>query len=326
MDKQDLKDLTHPITRDLEAFEKKLRRHLSADSRLINSVIDHILASRGKRLRPALLFLSSRSGGYYSSKLSEAALVIELIHTATLLHDDVVDESDLRRGRDTVNRRWNNLVSVLMGDFLFSRAFVTMVNIGSPEINESICRATERVSFGELRQIEESANYDLDEGQYIRIIADKTAALFASACEVGPLLGKASAKTVHRFNNFGENIGIAFQIADDLLDFVGNTEKTGKHTGSDLIQGKVTLPLIHSLSRSSGRVRAEITGLLSNGIDRRGASRVVRFVKEQGGIDYAYDVARAYSSRAAEFFDSMSDNIYGRTLQNLIEFTVSRDN
>jgi octaprenyl-diphosphate synthase len=326
MTKLDLNEMTRPITRDLEAFDRKLNQHLSADSALINSVIKHIMSSRGKRLRPALVFLSSRSGGHYSPKLVDAALAIELIHTATLLHDDVVDESDIRRGQHTVNHRWNNLVSVLMGDFLFSRAFVIMVKTGSPDVIESISRATARVSFGELRQIEECANYDLPENEYIKIISDKTAALFATACEAGPILKKASPGEIKKYREFGENVGIAFQIADDLLDFVGVSRKTGKQTGSDLIQGKVTLPLIYSLARSSKKVRTEIAGLLDNGINKNGVKRVLNYVTEQGGIDYAYDIARNYSDRAAAVFNGMKNNIYRRTLENILEFTVSRDN
>lgn len=326
MTKIDLQELTKPIAGDLEAFDKKLNKYLSADSALINTVIRHIMASRGKRLRPALLFLSSRSGGYYSAKLVEAALAIELIHTATLLHDDVVDESDIRRGQETVNHQWNNLVSVLMGDFLFSRAFVIMVNTGSSEVVKSISQATARVSFGELRQIEESANYDLCESDYVKIISDKTAALFATACEVGPIMKKAPASEIKKFRAFGENIGIAFQIADDLLDFVGVRRIIGKQTGSDLMQGKVTLPLIYSLSKSSKKVQAEIAGLLDNGINKSGVKRVLKYVTEQGGIDYAYDIARSYSDRAAAVFDSMKNNIYRRTLRDILEFTVSRDN
>lgn len=321
-----LQELTQPITGDLQAFDSRLKEYLRADSALINAVLRHIMATRGKRLRPAILFLTARGAGYYSPRLVEAALAIELIHTATLLHDDVVDESDFRRGQHTVNHRWNNLVSVLMGDFLFSRAFVVMVKTGSSAVIKSISEATQRVSFGELRQIEECANYDLAEAEYIKIISDKTAALFSTACEIGPILKKASAGTRRKFREFGENVGIAFQITDDLLDFVGNSDKTGKDTGSDLMQGKVTLPLIYSIQRSSKKVRAEIVDVLNNGINRRGINRILRFVTEQGGIDYAYDIARKYSERAGELIDGMKNNVYRRTLENILQFTVDREN
>lgn len=326
MTKTDLKDLVKPVTKDLEAFDRKQNKFLVAKSQLITAVVRHIMASRGKRLRPALLFLSSRGGGFYSPKVIDAALSIELIHIATLLHDDVVDESDIRRGQDTVNYRWNNLVSVLMGDFLFSKAFRIMVSTGSQALITAVSRATERVSFGELRQIEETANYRLPQDEYIKIISDKTASLFAVACEAGPILKKASATKRKKFREFGENIGIAFQIADDLLDYVGDSDKTGKPPGGDLIQGKMTLPLIYSLERTSQKARREIINILDNGINKRGINRVFKFINEQGGIEYAYSIARSYSERAADILSILKDSIYSQKLKDLLYFTVSRDN
>jgi octaprenyl-diphosphate synthase len=326
MTRVNLKELIRPVSKDLETFDKKQDEYLVADSTLINTVVKHIMTSRGKRLRPALLFLSSRSGGVYTQKLVDAALSIELIHTATLLHDDVIDESKIRRGQETVNYRWGNLVSVLMGDYLFSKASRVMVSTGSRKLINSISVATERVSFGELRQIEEMSNYGLDEKEYIKIISDKTASLFAVACEAGPILKKSSYQKRRRFRDFGENIGIAFQIADDLLDYIGDSEKTGKRLGSDLIQGKVTLPLIYSLSKSSRKARLEIVDLLNNGANKQGVSRVIKFITEQGGIDYAYSIARSYSNRAADIFGILNDSVYSRTLRELLGFTVSRDN
>jgi len=264
-----LQELIRPISSDLEAFDRKLNQYLSADSALINAVIEHIMASRGKRLRPAMLFLTARSGGYHSPRLVEAALAIELIHTATLLHDDVVDEADFRRGRLTVNHQWNNLVSVLMGDFLFSRAFVVMLKTGSSEVIRSINAATERVSFGELRQIEKAPIMI-----WAKRITSRSFRIRPLPClPPRPKPGRYSKKPPpgnEANTGFRRERRIAFQIADDLLDFVGNSDKTGKNTGADLIQGKVTLPLIHSLARSSKKVRAEITSIMSNGINRRG--------------------------------------------------------
>jgi octaprenyl-diphosphate synthase len=326
MTRVNLEKLIRPVSKDLETFDKKQGEYLVADSALINAVVKHIMTSRGKRLRPALLFLSSRSGGAYTPKLVDAALSIELIHIATLLHDDVIDESEIRRGQKTVNYRWGNLVAVLMGDYLFSKASSIMVSTGSRELINSISVATERVSFGELRQIEEMSNYNLGEEEYIKIISDKTASLFAVACEAGPILKKVSHQKRRRFRDFGENIGIAFQIADDLLDYIGDSEKTGKRPGSDLTQGKMTLPLIYSLSKSSRKVRLEIADLLNNGANKQGASRVIEFITEQGGIDYAYSIARSYSNRAADIFGILNDSVYSRTLRELLGFTVSRDN
>lgn len=318
--------ITEPISKDLRTFDRKLSKYLQSGSPLINAVARHILSSKGKRLRPALLLLAARSGGYYTPKLIETAASIELIHTATLLHDDVVDGSSLRRGQNTVNSVWTNLVSVLMGDFLFSRAFHVLIVVESADLTRSISAATERVSYGELRQTEELANYALTEKEYLRIVADKTASLFAVCCEAGPILKKASSARRKQFREFGENVGIAFQITDDLLDCIGVTEKTGKRPGSDLIHGQVTLPLIYSLKRSSQKVRREMVKYLSKGIGERGVHHVLKFVTEQGGIDYAYDVARVYCDRAMDMIDSLRDTAYSRALYELVRFTVSRDN
>jgi octaprenyl-diphosphate synthase len=326
MTSANLQEMIQPVSRDLIAFNQRLNKFLSADSKMISGIIKHIMSARGKRLRPVILFLSARGSGYTSPKIIDAALAIELIHTATLLHDDVIDESDIRRGQDSINHRWTNLISVLMGDFLFSRAFRILVDTKSQELIQSISYATERVSYGELRQVEEVANYELNEKDYLKIISDKTASLFATACEAGPILKKADRRDRKRFYNFGENIGIAFQIADDLLDYVGDTRKIGKSVGADLIQGKVTLPLIYALSNSSTKTRREITKSLNDGIKKRGINKILQFVTEQGGIDYAYRAAHKFSQRAGNFCDKMKNNIYRRTLRQILDFTVARDN
>lgn len=326
MTRTELKGLTSPVAKDLAAFDRRLGKYLQVDSAMINAIIRHLMGSPGKRLRPVILFLSARAGGYSSPKLIESALAIELMHTATLLHDDVIDESEIRRGRDTVNHRWSNLISVLMGDFLFSRSFQLLVATHSPELIRAMSIATERVSYGELRQIEEVANYELSETEYVKIISDKTASLFSMACETGPILKIASNSERKRFRDFGEYLGIAFQIADDLLDYVGDKKKIGKQPGSDLLQGKVTLPLIHALASSSKPSRAEVTRIISNGFDQRGVERVLAFVTDQGGIEYAYGRALHYSERAGSLIEKLNVSPYTRAMQKILQFTVSRDN
>lgn len=321
----DMQTLFRPIRPDLEAFDRRMTQCLRSDSTLISAVARHILASRGKRLRPALMFLLARSSGQYSRLLLDVAQAIELIHTATLLHDDVVDESDFRRGQDTVNARWTNLVSVLMGDFLFTRAFRVLVETDSPDLIKAISAATQRVSYGELRQIEEVANYNLSEAEYIRIISDKTASLFSISCESGAILKKAPPTARKRFRDLGENVGIAFQIADDLLDYVGKSDTIGKPPGADLQQGKVTIPLIYALSRVSRKTRAEMMRLLARPIKKSAANRILAFVFEQGGIEYGYRTARGYADRAAAVVASFPRNKYSLALQGLVEFSVLRN-
>jgi len=318
-------EYTRPVKTDLEEFDKKLSDFLRGDSPLIASIARHLLRARGKRIRPAFLFLASRASDNFTPYSVEASLSIELIHTATLLHDDVVDESDLRRGQNTVNKQWTNLISVLMGDYLFAKAFRIMVESNSIELMQAISRATERVSVGELRQIEETGNYDLSEDEYVSIIADKTASLFSVSCEAAPILGKRASLERKRFAEFGEKVGIAFQIADDLLDFVGELEQTGKEPGNDVMTGKITLPLIYALKKSGKSTRKEmIEQLGTNHNEKASFEKIFEFVNETGGIDYAYKRADELSRQGLEAISSMNESVFQQSLNDMVQFTIKR--
>ena len=221
-------EYTKPVSADLERFDKRLSDYLRGDSPLISSIARHLLRSRGKRIRPAFLFLTSRASDNYSEFSVEASLAIELIHTATLLHDDVVDESDLRRGQSSINKQWTNLISVLMGDYLFAKAFRIMVESESVQLMRAISKATERVSVGELRQIEETGNYDISKDEYVSIIADKTASLFSVSCETGPILNNVTEKELNKVKAYikgGTLLGLEntsnrmIRIANSMLYF-----------------------------------------------------------------------------------------------------------
>lgn len=324
LDNNELAELTAPVRADLEAFDRRLSDILRGDSPLITSLARHLLRSRGKRMRPSILFLSSRAADNFSEHSVDASLAIELIHTATLLHDDVVDDADLRRGQETVNAKWTNLISVLMGDYLFAKAFRLMVSTGCLPLVEAISSATERVSVGELRQIEETGNYSLSEDEYLDIIADKTASLFAVACETGPILGGRDELMRQRLAEFGEKIGVAFQITDDLLDFVGDPESTGKEPGKDVLNGKITLPLIHSLKRVGESARREITGYLKHGDDPDNFRKVYAFVSENGGIEYAYRRAEELSEQALESVAALGNSVYADSLTSMVRYTTAR--
>ncbi len=323
LDLSKMNEYTGPIQADLDQFESKLNDHLQGDSPLITSIARHLLKTRGKRIRPVFLFLASRASDNFTQYSVDASLAIELIHTATLLHDDVVDESELRRGRQTVNAQWTNLISVLMGDYLFAKAFKIMVEANSLDLMKAISTATERVAVGELRQIEETGNYDLSEDEYLSIIADKTASLFSVSCEAGPILKNRVTKERARFADFGEKIGTAFQMADDLLDYVGDAETTGKEPGNDVLTGKVTLPLIFSLKKAGNASRNEMLKHLK---DRKENSfeKIFTFVTETGGIDYTYRKAHELSQRGLESISSVSDSIYFERLQDMVTFTTAR--
>jgi octaprenyl-diphosphate synthase len=325
LDTNKLLEYTEPIRADLDEFDSRLGDYLRGDSPLISSIARHLMRSRGKRIRPAFLFLSSRAGGHFTPHAVNTSLAIELIHTATLLHDDVVDESELRRGQETVNAQWTNLISVLMGDYLFAKAFRILVEARSIDLMDAVARATERVSVGELRQIEETGNYDLSEEEYLTIIADKTASLFAVACESGPILDGGKTQERQRFARFGEKVGTAFQIADDLLDFVGDAELTGKEPGNDVITGKITLPLIYSLSKVGKASRREMVSHFSKA-NTEGISfeKVYGFVAENGGIDYAYQRASQLGHQGIEAISKVHDSVYYERLVDLVEFATRR--
>jgi len=321
-----LKPLFDTVRKDLDKFDSLLERDLYADSDLVQNIIDHLLEKRGKRLRPTFLFLTARCCGMTHRKMVEAALSIELIHTATLLHDDVVDQADRRRGQSTVNAEWTNTISVLMGDFLFAKAFRLLVSTKCPKLIERVAETTEIVSVGELRQIEECGNFDLSEDTYLDIIAAKTASLFATSAAAGPLLNKSTSREVSRLAEFGKKVGISFQIADDLLDLVGDVKKTGKEVGNDLVQGKATLPLIHALRTSSRKVRDEITAILSNGSRPSHYRKVVDFIGNSGGIEYARASAARFGEEALKLIHRYGKSRYYNAIEEVVNFTVNREN
>jgi len=324
LDSNSLELFTRPVQSDLATFDSKLNDYLRGDSPLISSIARHLLRSRGKRIRPAFLFLASRAADNFNEHSIDASLAIELIHTATLLHDDVVDESMLRRGDETVNYKWNNLISVLMGDYIFAKAFRIMVDTGSMEIVDAVSRATERVSIGELRQIEETGNYSLSEEEYLEIIADKTASLFAVSCETAPILANKGKDERKKLATFGENIGTAFQITDDLLDFVGDANQTGKEPGNDLMNGRVTLPLIHSLRQVNEASSREIIGNLKSGRPDDYFEKIQNFVNENGGVDYAYRRADQLAEQSLEQITALEGSIYYTSLTEMVHFTTAR--
>ncbi len=318
-------EFTEPVADDLQRFDDQLNGYLRGDSPLITSVARHLLKARGKRIRPVFVFLAARATGNESEHLVDAALAIELIHTATLLHDDVVDESEMRRGVETVNARWNNLVSVLMGDYLFAKAFRIMVDTKTMDLVASICRATERVSVGELRQIEEISNYQLTEENYLDVIADKTASLFAVSCEAGAILNGRSMRDRERLAVFGESIGVAFQITDDLLDLIGDRAVTGKDPGNDLLNGKVTLPLIHALRNAKPTDSERIITAIKERPGAETFATVRKFIEQHGGIEYAYEKAESLCREGLNELGEVADSVYLQSLVEMVRFTTQRN-
>ncbi len=320
-----LNHILAPIQDELAAFEERFKKVLSGESRFILEISQHLLNNHGKRLRPACVLLVSKTYAEQTQRGVETAVALELIHTATLLHDDVIDESPTRRGEMTASHKWSNSVSVLMGDYLFAKAFKILVGIASPPIMQTISQATERVSLGQLNEIKEFKNFSLGEKEYFKIIADKTASLFSAACEAGCILNQKDEKKFLGFRNFGENFGMAFQIVDDLLDFVGQKHKTGKEIGTDLREGKVTLPLIYSLKQETAEKRKEMVQYLQNGFIESDFEKIVGFIQEKGGTNYSLKKANQFGEKALEYLTFLPDSVYRQALRDLVRFVVNRE-
>jgi len=318
----DFTKILDPISNQLDKFEKEFKRELETDSLIIKSVTEHLFGSVGKRLRPALIFLTS---GDFNDVSRYSSLAVEFIHTATLLHDDVVDESNTRRGLETVNHKWDNLVSVLMGDYFFAKAFNMLVKTGSSEIMASFSKATERVSIGELNQVFYTGNFDITEESYLNVIADKTASLFACSAEAGALCSGKNGEISEGLRKFGENVGMAFQITDDLLDLVGEAKKTGKTLGSDIREGWVTLPLIHALKNDNGNSKKKFKKVLGNNVGQSDINDVVEFVRDNGGIEYAEQKAKEYVQNAVEIINSLDGLPLKPVLEEFANLAAARD-
>jgi octaprenyl-diphosphate synthase len=311
------------IARDMEAVDAVIRHRLDSDVALVRQVAEYIVGSGGKRLRPVLLLLSAGACGYRGAGHHVLAAVVEFIHTATLLHDDVVDQSELRRGRRTANAVFGNAASVLVGDFLYSRAFQMMVGIRDMRVMEVLADATNTIAEGEVLQLLNVRNIDVSEAAYLDVIRRKTAKLFEAAGRLGAILGKASADVEEGFAAYGAHLGTAFQLVDDVLDYSGDVGATGKNLGDDLNEGKLTLPLLHVLHRGSAEQAALVRAAIEHG-GREGFAAVLEAIRATGALDRARAAARAEAQAACEAIACVRDSNYRRSLLDLATFAVER--
>ena len=309
---------------DMAAVDALIRRRLASDVVLINQVAEYIIGAGGKRLRPMLLLLGAGALGHRGPDAHQLAAVVEFIHTATLLHDDVVDESELRRGRKTANAVWGNAASVLVGDFLYSRSFQLMVELQRPEVMRILADTTNRIAEGEVLQLLHVRNPDTDEAAYLGVIERKTAVLFAAATRLGALLAGANAATCDALHDYGLNLGYAFQIADDVLDYASDAATMGKNLGDDLAEGKATLPLIHAMARSDASTRARLRQIVELG-DTSGLPDALAAIRACGSLDYSRQCARAYAETAERALDNLEDNDHVAALRGLARYAVDRD-
>ncbi len=313
------------IDAELKNVEQQFRKDLASDVNLIRKVGEYLLSSGGKRIRPALLILSAKLCGYEGKRHISLASVIEFIHTATLLHDDVVDNASLRRGIASANILWGNEASVLVGDYLFSKSFSIIVEDGDLGILKIISGATTRIAEGEVMQLASMSDPGITERKYIEVVKSKTAVLLATACQVGAMLGKASGELESALRDFGMDLGIAFQLIDDTLDYVSSEEKFGKSIGHDLEEGKVTLPLIHTLRRCTPPEKKRIEEvIMSETLEDEGFRTVVSLVSAYGGIEHTLQTAREYVEQGKSRIASFPDSPCLRALLSLADYVVTR--
>ncbi|MCC6196637.1 MAG: polyprenyl synthetase family protein [Burkholderiales bacterium] len=307
----------------MAAVDRVLRASLASDVILIRQVAEYIIAGGGKRLRPAVLLLAAGATGYRGPDQHTLAAVIEMIHTATLLHDDVVDESQLRRGHPTANAEFGNPASVLVGDFLYSRAFQMMVGVARMRVLEILAETTNSIAEGEVLQLMNAGDADLDEAAYLGVIQRKTARLFEAAARLGAVLGGADAATEDAFARYGLHLGTAFQLVDDVLDYSGTADAIGKNVGDDLAEGKMTLPLIRALATGTAEEAAVIRHAIAGG-GRTDFAPVVAALLHTGALAYARDRAETEARHAAECLAQVPHSPYRENLLELSSFAVRR--
>lgn len=311
------------VANDFTAVDQLIIGSLSSRVPLVEEISGYLIEAGGKRLRPLLVLLAANACNYKASKHINLAAVIEFLHTAMLLHDDVVDESDLRRGRKTVNAAWGNPASVLVGDFLHSRAFEMMVEIGNMRVMEILSRATNTIAEGEVQQLGNIRNPNTTEANYLQVIARKTAMLFEAASHSGAVLANASEAEEKALQGYGLHLGLAFQLIDDILDYEGTTADLGKNVGDDFAEGKVTLPLIIAMRNGDDGQRTFIRNAILNG-DISEMAQLLSIVKATGGLQYTSDMARAEVDKAINCLASLPSSKYTQAMQNLAEFAVAR--
>jgi octaprenyl-diphosphate synthase len=320
----DIQSIYSLIKDDLASVDKLIQSRLQSDVALINQLGFYIINSGGKRLRPAIAILSARACGYQGDKHINLATIIEFIHTATLLHDDVVDNSEMRRGQETANNLWGNEASVLVGDFLYTRSFEMMVEMDSMRLMQILSRTTNIIAEGEVLQLLNCHDADTTEARYLEVIHHKTAKLFEAAGQLGAVICNAPEEIEQAMSLYAMHLGSAFQLVDDLLDYSQSSETIGKNIGDDLAEGKPTLPLIYAMRQGTEEQATLIRQAIENG-ERDRIDDIVRIINETGAIDYTARAASNEVAHAKAALDLLPDSDYKQALLGLAEFAINRD-
>lgn len=319
----EFKDIQALITDDMNAVNHLIQDSLKSDVVLINQLSQYIISNGGKRLRPMLALLAAKTCGYNKQQHIDIAAIIEFIHTATLLHDDVVDESDMRRGKDTANNIWGNQAAVLVGDFLYSRSFEMMVDVGQLRIMQVLAQATNVIAEGEVLQLLNCNDADTTEKRYLNVIYSKTAKLFEAACQLGAILAERNEAEEKAMADYGMHLGTAFQVVDDILDYSASADEMGKNVGDDLAEGKPTLPLIIALQRSDGGDALMIREAIEQGgLDN--IEEIISIIHKTGALDYSKNVAKKEAELAVESLSFFPESAEKTALTELAWFSISR--
>jgi octaprenyl-diphosphate synthase len=316
--------IIEPIAADMDAVNAVIRRQLHSDVPLVNQIAEYIISAGGKRIRPVLVLLMAKAYAYRGTHHHDLAAVVEFIHTATLLHDDVVDESSLRRGRQTANALFGNAASVLVGDFVYSRAFQMMVAVGDMRVMQILADATNVIAEGEVLQLLNMHDPDVTEERYLQVIRSKTAKLFEAAAQLGALVAGVSDSAVDAAGEYGRSLGTAFQLIDDVLDYSGNAADIGKNVGDDLREGKPTLPLIYLMQNGAPEQRKLVRACIESG-DEKHFDDILAAITSSGALDYTKRKAEQAARRAAESTAALPSSQFKDSLLQLCAFAVGRN-
>jgi len=318
-----LEALCAPVTEDLQRVNSRIKKHLRSDNKFVSRLNEYITNKPGKMLRPALVLLSAKTAGPPRDKAIPVAAAVEMIHTATLIHDDVVDDSDRRRGQPTVNSRWNNGISIVLGDCWYSRAIAILSDLGIGVILKMLLEAVDRMCAGELEHLKRCYDLSFTEQDYLRVVEKKTACLMAFCCQAGALIGKACAEDAQALVNYGLNLGLAFQIVDDCMDMVGTEERTGKPACNDLSAGKITLPLIYALNITDDKHKSWLKNIFeSRKIDRNDASKVRDIVKQSQAIRLCLEKAAGFRDNSKKTLSSLKNCESRHALSLLVDYVI----
>ena len=318
-----LKDIQAPVKQEMNEFELKFRQSMKSKVMLLDKIMDYIIKRKGKQMRPLFVFLTAAITGNINEATHRGAALIELLHTASLVHDDVVDNAHYRRGFFSINALWKNKIAVLVGDFLLSKGLLLSLKNDDFELLRIVSNAVQQMSEGELLQMEKARKLDITEELYYEVIRQKTASLITSCCQVGASSGGGTAEDIAKMGTFGTNVGMAFQIKDDLFDY--ENAAIGKPTGIDIRERKMTLPVIYALKHSTSSEVSTIKKMITDS-EKKAANvkKVIEFVKEKGGIDYATKRMNDFLSEALAILKTYPDSVYRNSLEQLLAFTIAR--